>query len=366
MLFTPRLLLLNEGQTTTLKKSTLLGQAIYVVPRGDCSFRRMRMAGKSRDAKAAAQLKARNEALPNENGCRVVIDSSPASENSAGAPLASIWSFPTPPNRPGRYLPETLAQVPLHEGARLVEGLSGFEGQIWKNNDLAASRWWSRAPTETHWDSFIRSAQESLGPLDMPRPAAARVEWRQDLAIFDIDRDRLSQIFSPFNVGAIIASLLACGALFICGQYLRESLALSAVETQIADIRSDTEQIQSERRRALTNMSFVRKYRNLGDNGRLLSGLGAVANVLGHTDLGIEHMGLRGDSLELRLKGEDEISVPEIVNLLEAQAVLSDVSISLETAGAISVKARISEPKGASKTPAETDTPTDDNAGGTP
>ena len=136
MLFTPRLLLLKEEQTTTVRKSAM-GQAIYVVPRRDCSFRRVRLTGTSREARAAAQLKARSEALPGENGTRLVLDKLAVSETQVAAtnsmptpPMASIWNFPMSSKHKGRYLPETLAQVPLRDGSRVIHGTSGYEGQI--------------------------------------------------------------------------------------------------------------------------------------------------------------------------------------------------------------------------------------------
>lgn len=343
MLFTPRLLHLEGHETTKLRAPGLFGQRIYIIPRGDCSFRRMRMAGTGREAKAAAQLKAKNEALPDENGCRLVMDSSAQIARST-TPMAGIWNFPMSGEFKGRYLPETLAQIPHSHGQRLVRGLSGFEGQIWEDSNLMASRWWGRQPTDADWDGFVRAAQESLGPLDMPRPAAVEVPWRQDIPVFEIDRTRASEIFSPLNIGSCIALGLACAAIYISGQYLRETLALNRVQAKALDIRADTEQIQSQRRRAMANMNYVRKYRSLGSNGMLLSGLSAVSTVLGDTDLGISQMGLRPTGLELQLKGEDEISVPEIVTALENQPALSNVNISLGLAGAVIVKAELSSP----------------------
>ena len=351
MLFTPRLLLVNGQKTTTLRKAPLWGQAVYVVPRADCSFRRVRMAGTGREAKAAAQLRARSEALPGEDGARLVIDQGQSSEGAAtqgqSAGLqAGIWNYPTSKIFKGRHLPESLAHIPLANGTRLVHGLSGYEGQIWRHSDLVASRWWGRAPTERDWDGFILAAQESLGPLDEARPAAAQVPWRTDLPIFDIDRARIAEIFSPAHLGAALATLLACGGLYIGGQYLRETMALSAATKSAQALRGGTEKIQSERRRALANMNFVRKYRQLGDNGTILASLSDIAAVVGTTDLGIQRANLRDGTLELRLQGSDEVSVPQVVSALEERPTLSNVNVSLEALGTLIIKADLSPPRG--------------------
>jgi len=346
MLFTPHLLLVNEQKASTIRKPALFGQAVYVIPRGDCSFRRVRLSGSGREAKAAALMRARSEALPGEDGSNLVIDAAPSETPSgAGALMAGLWNFPTSPNYKGRYLPETLAQQPHSDGARIVRGVSGFEGQIWAASDLVASRWWNRAPTDRDWDGFIRAAQEALGALNMPRPAPTQVPWRDDLPIFDIDRERLSQIFSPRNLGTALAAGLLCGGFYVSGQYLRESLVLRSVESKTAELRSDTQQIQSERRRALTNMGLVKRYRGLGDNGTILAGLAGVANVLGQIDLGIERATYREGALELLLKGDTDISVPDVVTLLEAEPTLSNVSLALEAGDAIILNATLRAPQ---------------------
>ena len=384
MLFTPRLFALsgaalNEGdeqnnspQATTLRKPALIGQSICVIARGQCSFRRVRLAGTGRDAVAAAQLKARNEALPDEDGVRIVVDSA-RSESPSGIStlMAGIWGYSTSRHHTGRYLPETLAQIPHPDGARLVRGLSGFEGQIWDNSNLVASRWWAGQPRASDWDGFIRAAQEAFGsldrgPLDTALPAAVEVAWRDDIPVFDISKDRLSQVFSPKTVGLIAATLVGCTSLYISGQFVREKIALNTVASATENLRGDTEQIQSQRRRALTNMNYVRRYRALGDNGTILVALASVATVIGQTDLGIERATLRDGTLELRLKGKDEISVPDVVSLLEAEATLTNVSVSLETVGAIIIKADISAPSTATPTSASapTNTPTPANTGG--
>ena len=75
-----------------------------------------------------------------------------------------------------------------------------------------------------------------------------------------------------------------------------------------------------------------------------MAGLGGIAVVVGQADLGIERAILRDGALDLRLKGEEQLSVPDVVALLEAQPTLSGVSVSLETLGAISIKANLASP----------------------
>ena len=358
MLFTPRLFVLNgPTERETLRKPALIGQSVCVIARADCSFRRLRLAGRSADAKKAAILRARNESLADEDGIKVVIDNEnlSADKPASSGIMAGVWGFGTSPSHSGRYLPEAIAQIPHDDGVRLVQGLSGFDGQIWQAGNLIASRWWARQPAENDWAVFIRAASETmpqteLRRLDLARPAAISVPWRTDLPVFDIDRERTAELLSPSRLGAIAAVIAACFAFYTAGQYMRASLALSSVNSTAEALRGETEQIQSERRRALVNMNYLRRYRALGDNGTVLASFGALANVLGSTDLGIERISLRDSGLEVRLGGEDEVSVPDVVSLLEAEPNMSNVSVALDARNTLVIKADISAPQSVANT----------------
>jgi hypothetical protein len=349
MLFTPRLFVLNgQKERDILRKPALIGQSVCLVPRADCSFRRLRLAGRSADAKKAAILKVRNEALEDEDGIKLVLDNVSLNAENTAQPYASVWGYATHTAHNGRYLPETLAQRPHDNGTRLVRGLSGFEGQIWTQGNLVASRWWGRQPSAAQWDVFMRAARETLvgdTTIDASLPPAVEVPWRDDIPIFDIDKDRLSTLLAPPKLALGAATIAACFGLYTGGQYMRQSHALSQVNEKSAELKGETEQIQSARRRALGNMMYVRRYRAVGDNGTVLAGFGALSNVLGTTDMGIARISLRDGALEVRLEGEDKVSVPDVVTLLEAEPNLENVSVAQDGDKVMVVKAQLLPPR---------------------
>lgn len=345
MLLTPRLFVLDPDtqEQTVLAKGALPAQGVCVVARGACGFRRTRLMGEGRNALKAAQLKAEKEALPGEDGAIIVADKGQEVAALTAAPMAGLWSFAKDSRHKGRYLPESLAQQPLENGARLVSGLSGYEGQIWVDKNLVASRWWPMRPTPAQWDIFIRAAQETLGPLAMPLPSPQTVPWRKDIAPFALDQDQLEHWLSPRNIGGLVATGLLCGFLYLGGQYTREILALQKAEAKVADLSTETELILSQRRRALANMRYVGRYSELGGNTAVLDAMGALASVLGSTDLAVQRFSLRQNQIDARLMGETEVSVPDVVSLLESDAALSNVSVSLDAAGAVIVRADLGD-----------------------
>ncbi len=48
--------------------------------------------------------------------------------------------------------------APAIDGARLVRGIDGFEGQVWRDGHLQSSRSWSQRPEAADWLNFLRGA----------------------------------------------------------------------------------------------------------------------------------------------------------------------------------------------------------------
>lgn len=65
------------------------------------------------------------------------------------------------------HIPETVLRPKLENGVQLLKCLDGIEGQIWRNNILIASRWWSDIPDIRTWQNFLR-AYNALEFIDVP------------------------------------------------------------------------------------------------------------------------------------------------------------------------------------------------------
>ncbi len=76
-----------------------------------------------------------------------------------------------------RFVPETALHRPMAQGLRLVSCLDGFEGQVWRDKRLMASRWWPSIPPVEDWVRFQRAA--GLDPHAVSPELAAPVaeEW---------------------------------------------------------------------------------------------------------------------------------------------------------------------------------------------
>ena len=137
MLLKPHLFALSkEHRKEILQSGGLIGPKICIIPRSECTFRRMRLKGSGKSARQAVLMKVRKEALSQETQFHIIEDTT--------SDAAGIWSYSQPTLNlntdmnvyVGRTLPETIARQPLEHGVRLVNTLTGVEGQIWQDLSL--------------------------------------------------------------------------------------------------------------------------------------------------------------------------------------------------------------------------------------
>lgn len=163
-----RRLIGNEG--TPVQKGGAMGGQEWVVPRGDCQYRRLDLtAMPARQREAAARL-ALAAQLPS---------SSALSSMGWKAGIGHAWIWIDPPGDivPAQraWIPESLlVPLPDSDGVRLLQMSSGVEAQVWHAGQLAASQWWSQLPDAEVWGRFLRSAGLDQGT---PLPAVQSFAW---------------------------------------------------------------------------------------------------------------------------------------------------------------------------------------------
>lgn len=330
-------------QKRILRPAKIWGQTITVIPRQDCSFRRIDLKGRGQSATQAAYFKARREALEDEDSFKIIPDRSGARSGAWSGERAGLWGFKNPNPTRSRCLPETLAREGFDTGCRLVKTLSGFEGQVWQDSNLIGSRWWRSLPSQQKWVGFLRACEsETNFEFDLtavPRPE--EIGFRENLPPIEFDRDYLSTVFSPMNLAGFAATVLMCGFVFVSAQYVQSTLALKSIEKKISDTSDDTNKILSQRRRALGNMVAAKRYFELGHEGEFLLGLSTLSKPLSEKGLKILIASYSDKTIKLQLVGETDIPVSELVKTLEAREVLQNVNIAIPSSGRLTVSSDI-------------------------
>ncbi len=143
-----------------------LGPLEVVVPRAVCQHRRFAFPQLAADQRGPALRLAAERAAP-QAGTRWfarwqgstaqvwLVDPGTLDGIDPAATLVSESGLRRPPATP--------------ETARLVAMREGVEGQVWRDGELLASRWWPVAPDTATWLHFLRSASQ---PIDGTPPPA--------------------------------------------------------------------------------------------------------------------------------------------------------------------------------------------------
>ena len=340
MLFTPSLIH-NEkdGKAVFLRNSGVLGQAICLVPRSQCSFRRVELINKGRNAEKAVLLRLKKEALAPGNFFKIVPD-------KMGV-RAGAWEFPKKgPSSNSRFLPESLAREPIKSGARLVECLEGFEGQIWHEENLVSSRWWPAKPAKKEWLAFLRAVETEVDVVNFELPSIESVPFRRDIPIWDVSRDRVEQILSPSMLLILGMSILSCFAVYLSSQIIHYGAEINRHNLKIESVSKETEIVISQRNQALRNMKYTKKFEGLGHKGGVIMALAQITEVIKESDLKLSWVRFIDGNMEVGLaadpkQGGFQTNIPIFVAKMEAKPALKNVSMALRNEKLLTINTEI-------------------------
>lgn len=340
MLLTPSLILnKKDEQQVVLRKSGILGQSVYIVPRSQCSFRRVGLVNKGRNAKKAVLLRLKKEALSTDGYFKIVPDKM---GGRAGA-----WEFPKSSPNPGlRYLPESLARQPLKDGGRLVECIEGFEGQIWYEGNLIASRWWPVPPQKNEWLSFARAVEAEVDIGITVVPSIEKVAYRRDIPIWDVSRERMEQLFSPKTFLIAGMTTLSCFAVHASAQLIHHWSEIKSHTQTIENVSAETEAVISQRNRAIRNIKSARRFDGLGHKGSVIIALHQITEVIKGQGLKLSWVRYIDGNVEIGVAttpAEDEvpIKIPTLVADMESKSALTNVSMSVRNENLLTINAQV-------------------------
>ncbi len=330
MLFTPNLINFDEtGRVVNLKTTGIFGQKIYIVPRAQCAFKRVRLKSDGRQALKALEFQIKQEADMAESRIKIVRD--PEGQD------AGVWTMAPQEGFEGRYLPESLAYMPLADGARLVQCSQGVEGQIWKDNVLIASRWWPEAPAQRHWDLFVNGS--NIGDVNYDLPAVSSLSYRADIPTWEVTKPYLMHVFSPQRLAVASAVIGAVALSFLGAQYVRYSTSHNAITKEVAIVSETAQAVLSQKRRTLRNIKLPLALMPLGDEAQVLTAFYGVSEILKDKDLKLVTATVTDNEIEMSFVGQADILGPDMVTKLEAIPALSNVNLTVDVRNNLVVKA---------------------------
>lgn len=225
-------------------------------------------------------------------------------------------------------VPETLMQQPITQsGVRVLAGLDGYEGQVWQEGWLLATRWWPAAPEPAEWQLFVRSlpALAQDAPSQPPAPVAAVWQTRPWVTAKPID-----DLGSGQTQLERLATLAVAGCMIAMGTGLaRQGWAVlqerEALQAQAAQARLSATPVLAARDRALAlrenSDALLRELTAV----QPLEVLDHLARALPSTGVLLKDFELTGLRLRLGLELSGDIPRSAIIKALQAGAWFTEV-----------------------------------------
>lgn len=307
------------------------GAAVLMAARSLCRFRAFARPDGASDAKQRAALALRiREWAPFDQADHISVD-------IAGHHLVWAWDARAAQAaltalglRPGRtkVLPETLFQEPMAEGLRLIAGLEGVEGQVWRGGALVESRYWAEAPDERAWIAFQRGA--GLRPEAMaPRPPEpSRVAWlERPWGGGDTSPLALLDRLEPRDLAAVLALAAAAPLIFLGAERLRVQSDLSAANGRIAALEASAGPVIEARGQAFAAVDRIQTLLNLDPYPPQITILARVAQALPNDGTRLVDWLYQNGDLEFGLSSPNPLDARTIVERFENAGLFTGVSV---------------------------------------
>ncbi len=153
--------------------------------------------------------------------------------------------------------PESFLRAPLQDGARIINAVDGFEGQVWQEGFLAFSRWWPRQPGRVEWDMFQRAAGLTPEPaVAVPEPVQIpflETPWHRQDGYLGLSWTLLED---P-RYAAALATLVAAPLLYMGAEFVTLTVAQAHIGGQLETLSAETQGIRKMRTEALSNLDEI-------------------------------------------------------------------------------------------------------------
>lgn len=258
------------------------GRPQWVLPRAECRFARIELAGVPAAGRARALELQLRQWSPFANSGHYVVWQEEA---------ALVWTWDA--DRAGQtqrdegydparldIIPETLLQAP-GDSLRLVACLEGCESQFWRDGALVASRWWPVQPGGGEWIDFQRDAglQGPDRTDAIPAPAALPLQARPWA--------RSERNATAARAGAIEGWTLFFGALLLFAfvswetvRWIKAERAIAERKTELAAAESAARPLREARRAALDDRQRAQALLDLNPYPDQLALLAQIAAAL--------------------------------------------------------------------------------------
>jgi len=335
----------------SLVRAVLVGER-YVISRALLHFERIERPGGRVDdrVRRAVELAARNRAPFADPGLDVVWGRRHTAAWSWDRALLArlgvpegAWVVPEPATH---TVGDDQADNAWGDGFHLRTLRDGYEGQLVREGELFASRFWSRQPSQGEIDIFVRSCAAPAGDAERPPLSASdRVQGQV--------RSWAARL-TPLHAALAVLLLIGMPLLHAAGTQARLSYDLHTARTELGSVVAESSAQFNALQAYQANTARLDEYRAALDLAHPLAPATDLAEAAQSVEGRLESFAISPGRVDAVLSAGVEIDPAEIVRHLESAPSLANVEIQrARTRGQWEVRADlVAAPTDGTETPA--------------
>jgi hypothetical protein len=203
----------------------------------------------------------------------------------------------------------------------------GFEGQVWRDSFLAATRWWPATPSSRDWLIFLRASGLDLSqhPLPSPTPTEAPLLTNP----WTIAATPITDVWSLLQndrAAAIAATVVLAPFLYLLGQIATLSVATMTTEHRLSTLAATNQSIRADRTAALADFDAIESFLSLEAFPPQFEVIAAAVGILRDKQVVVTDWTYDSGSLNIVLQADRPLDAPSFIAMFEADDHFSNVS----------------------------------------
>lgn len=287
----------------------------YVIPRRFCAYRLFDLSNLAPEHRQAALgLQIQKWRASDDSACCIAWCDGRAQVWAAEGSLL--------PTKTRTFVSESLliGAVAPEDRAEIVGVIGGFEGRVWRDGALHASRFWDTMPDESEWRFFQRGG--GLSVTDIPDAQQLPLQeqgWASAGKNLNLDVLVSERVLVP-------VALAGLGLLIVwqATQWFLWHSEVNTLDQEYTELSGSVGHVLAARATTQDNLAFVEVYSRYASKPHALSVLASTAGALRTDQVTIVEMEFVGDRLKLVIAGAT-LALTDYVNSFELQPEFSDV-----------------------------------------
>ncbi len=224
-------------------------------------------------------------------------------------------------------IPETLLNQRQEQGVHLVTCMDGVEGQVWRNNSLINSRWWSKLPSYDDWMNFQRDAgiqpDRQIDKVPTPNPQYyGQTPWGRSVA------NDMSPVFGEKLELWLVITIFLClymATIWQGSKWFKLQTANSEAGREFEVLSQQSAPILEARGNALESLGRLNLLQSLDPYPEQIALMARVTEVLPKDGVHLKEWDFQNGKLKIQFSSPNKFISSDYIKVFQSLGVFKNV-----------------------------------------